>query len=475
MKKVNYSIVFMLVAVGLAWILTQSSPVSAYTEGLVGGVVVSSYEYDAQEGRFPDAIVVGEDATYVYVAVVSTGDTGTENDGYVRTMKVNKQTGVWTASVIDYLEYDTSDGYGASICLVGAGYYAIAYCDAGASKQTVVTVSIDSTGNVGNAVTDKQQLTYDGIDSVSRCKILQVTGTTYCIAYTVSDGDGWLETITISTAGVITNAILDTQEFDTADGYYPSALMVDSDTILVAYEGTDTGADLYRDGWLVTYNISAVGAITNTRADTVEYSSACGINPSLGAIDGIYYLLAYEGTSNDGFVDSITCSTTGDLAPATVDSIEYDIADGGYQTLFYIGESNTASTETWGITYQGVSGDGYVCTFWVTKTGSMVRTVVNDYFEYDTVDTLYYAPAFFINGTYWGMAYEATGNDGFVATISIDNEFDLTLYENIVNTKGTHVSQRTDTGYKVWANYTTTMMLRENLVRNSFPTCVAPF
>jgi hypothetical protein len=45
-----------------------------------------------------------------------------------------------------------------------------------------------------------------------------------------------------------------------------------------------------------------------------------------------------------------------------------------------------------------------------------------------------------------------------------ENSTSITTYENPSNTKGTHeYSYNSLTGYKVWANYTTTMKLRENL------------
>jgi hypothetical protein len=48
------------------------------------------------------------------------------------------------------------------------------------------------------------------------------------------------------------------------------------------------------------------------------------------------------------------------------------------------------------------------------------------------------------------------------------NSTAITTYERLVNTKGTHqTAYSSGTGWKVWANYTTTPMLRENLVRNS--------
>jgi hypothetical protein len=433
---------------------------SAKTEGYISGTVISSYEYDAQEGLYPDGIVVGEDATYVYYAIVSTGDSGTEGDGYVRTVKVTKTTGAYTASLIDYLEFDTSDCYFPSICSVGTGYYAICYTDAGSSKQTIVTVSIDSVGSVGNAVTDTQQMSYDGFDGTGSCQIMQMSGTTYVICYTVSDADGWLETYTISTSGAITNAVIDTQEFDTADGRFPRMCLVDSDTIAIVYGGVDTGAGVAFDGWLCTYNITSGGTITNTPADTFEFDSAQGTQPDILKYTSTTYVIAYEGTDADGFVIGVTINSDGKITKVPIFTTEHDTADSGYNRLFNVGTPiGTGVNNIYALTYQGVSGDGYIKTF--------IDGTQRDFLEFDTADDLNYAPIFFINYTFWGICYAGTGNDGFIITVGIDNEYDLTLYNTYTNTKGTHQYNIQDTYYNVWANATTTMMLRENVVNSS--------
>jgi hypothetical protein len=434
-------------------------PVRA-VEGLLAGVYLDYYEYDAQEGHYCHSIKVGEDSTYTYFAIVSTGDTGTENDGYIRTVKVEKATGGWTKSLIDYLEYDNSDGYQPFIINVGTGYYAICYCDAGASKQTVKTINVDSVGNVAAAVTDTQVLSNDGIDAASHCTATWVSGTVYAFAYTDVNGDGFIETLSISSSGVISDSVLDTEEFDEVDGLRPCIVRLDGDSVAVIYETTDTSTD-GKDGMLMTYDIDGSGLISDSPVDSWEYATDIGTMPCIMSCSGDVYLIAYEGTGNDGFVQSLTITSSGDITTSFIDYIEFDTADGGYQTFFYIGEStHFASTLVYGICYQGGGGDGFVRTFYVTTSGSMAYTTATTSFEFDTTDNLWYGNVYEIANGYWAVIYVGTGNDGFVRTIMLDyceesgEQYELYLYDNIINATGTHEYNINETGYQVWANYT---------------------
>jgi len=229
------------------------------TYGLIDNAVTDSWEYDAQEGQYPDAIRLG---TSNYYLIVSDGDSGTEHDGYLRTIYVSNETGVIAVGLVDSYEYDGSDGYTPSVVSVSGDIYAVAYYDAGASLVKVITVTVnDANGDITNAIIDTQSLSNNGI-TTSRIKMINARGNIYAIAYTSADGDGWMETVWISSAGAINNSVLDSEEFDGADGLYPSMCLVDSDTVAVIYTTTNS------DGMLMTYNISSAGIITDTPANS---------------------------------------------------------------------------------------------------------------------------------------------------------------------------------------------------------------
>ena len=102
-------------------------------------------------------------------------------------------------------------------------------------------------GDIGDALTD--YLTYIA-DVVSVPRVCHAIGDIYALTYTHSgDSDGYLSTISISSAGAIPDAVLGTLEFDTDRGVDISSIKVADGVVAVAYRGTD------EDGFVKTIGI----------------------------------------------------------------------------------------------------------------------------------------------------------------------------------------------------------------------------
>ena len=74
---------------------------------------------------------------------------------------------------------------------------------------------------------------------------------------------GWLKTVEIADDGTISNAQIDTLEWDTANGYFPQIIPVSGDVYAIAYRGTDV------DGFLKTVQITSDGQIGNAVIDSL--------------------------------------------------------------------------------------------------------------------------------------------------------------------------------------------------------------
>jgi len=383
------------------------------TYGLIADAETNSWEYDGDEGRYPDMIRLG---TSEYYAIVSTGDSGTELDGYIRTIKVWDSNGTIQTSLVDSLEYDTQDGIAPSICLVSGDVYAISYYSDTANKQTIVTVNIDDAdGQIGAAVIDTQALTYDSI-AASHSQILNMGNNIFAVVYTqVTSTDLYLETWTIATDGTITNTVVDSVEIDATDGIYPDMCMVDSDTVAVVYDAGTGGGN---DGYMSTWNISSAGDITNTRADFWEFDTGKGSMPTIAKVSGTTYMYAYEDTNTDLYVKTCTIANTGDITAATLDTQVIDATNGDYPTFFNVSINSIANKWVKGITFSGEGRDGYVSTFDVDSTGQIGS-------EIDTLETYpantitWYQPVCFVSGFYFVMATEDDSNDGWLKTFQI--------------------------------------------------------
>jgi hypothetical protein len=375
--------------------------------GLINDAVTDSYEYDTTEGLYPDMLRLG---TSNYYAIV---DSGPGNDGWLQTIKVWNNNGTIKKSIISSFEYDTSDGLYPSICHVSGDIYAVSYKDS--AKVTVVTIKIwDENGTIRQPVLDSQVLTYNG----NFTNIIRVTGNLYAIAYQewnalAPTNDGWFETRYINpTTGDIVNAANDTQEFDAADAYYPKMVMVDSDTVAIVYQGT---AD---DGFLSTWNISSAGAITGTWASQWEFDTSNGGTPNIYHISGNVYAIAYRNSSTNGCVRTCTISTTGAITKSWIDTLEFDVTDCKYPTIFPV------SDNIYGITYQNTSSDGAVVTLTIETDGTIGNSRI-DTMEFSTADNQWYAPVIWVSGFYYALVYAGTDTgrgvvyDGWVATFQI--------------------------------------------------------
>ncbi len=383
------------------------------TYGFIGDQTSYSYEYDTEEGMYPDAIRLG---TSEYYAVVSTGDIGTENDGYVRTFKVSNDTAYFQSVIIDSLEYDATDGYYPSICLVSGDYYAICYYDDTANKQTIVTVQIwDNNGSIASAVTDTLQLTNDGVIT-SKCKMLPISGNLFCAVYSDVTTDLWLETFNITTDGLIDATPADAQEIDANDGINPSMVLVDSNTVAVAYDAGTAGAN---DGWLSTWNItSPTGAITATAASSWEYNGNNGVTPYLYHVSGDVYVIAHQGADGDGWVNTTSIYADGSLSKTVIDTLEFDTADAKYPYLFEISFNAVLLRTVYGVSYQWSSADGVTKTFTIDTNGQIGAAVI-DSLEFDTANNINTCVTLHLKDMFWLTVYTGTGNDGWAKTYQI--------------------------------------------------------
>ena len=150
-------------------------------------------------------------------------------------------------------------------------------------------------------------------------------------------------------------------EHDTQQGTYNSLVQVDSDTYLLAYQGLDG------DGFIKTFTISADGA-TVTQVQSLTHDNINGTYNSLVQVDSDTYLLAYTGQDNDGYLKTFTVAADGSSI-TQVAVLEYDTDNGMYHSLIKV------DSYTYVLAYAGSSNDGYIKTFTVPADGSTITQV----------------------------------------------------------------------------------------------------
>ena len=370
---------------------------------LFSTVIFDTLEFDTSNGREPAIIHVSGD---IYAIAYR----GNNDDGFLKTVEISS-AGAITDTVIDTLEFDTTQGQQPDIIRVSGDIYAIAY-RGGSDDGFLKTVEISSAGAITDTVIDTLEFdTANGEEPV----IIHVSGDVYAVAYRGGGNDGFLKTVEISSAGAITDTVIDTLEFDTTDGWEPDIIHISGDIYAVAYRGDGD------DGFLKTVEISSAGAITDTVIDTLEFDTTQGQQPDIIRVSGDIYAIAYRGGSDDGFLKTIEISPAGAITDTVVDTLEFDTADGWEPDIIHISDGIYA------VAYKGTDDDGYLKTVEISSTGTITDTVV-DTLEFETVQGLT-PDIIHIRGNIYSIAYQGDRDDGFLKTVNIlaDGTFGLAI------------------------------------------------
>jgi hypothetical protein len=309
--------------------------------------------------------------------------------------------------VIDRFEWDTSNGYTPDIIRVSDNVYAIVYRGTG-SRGYLVTISVDSDGNIGNSVIDT--LIFDSSNG-NEPSIINVSGNVYAIAYRGPGSNGFLKTISITAGGDIGNAVIDTLEYDTSNGYTPDIVRVSGNIFAIAYRGQGS------DGFLKTASITPGGDIGNSAIDTLEYDTSNGYEPSIIHVSGNIYAIAYRGTGSNGFLVTVSITPGGDIGDVVIDTLEYDTSNGNTPDIIRV------SGNIFAIAYRGQGSDGFLKTVSITPAGDIGNSVI-DTLEYRTSNG--YEPSIInVSGDIYAIACRGTGSNGFLDTVSIEANGDI--------------------------------------------------
>ncbi len=209
--------------------------------------------------------------------------------GKVATVDISS-AGAISATETDTLEFD-SPGVG-SIIHVSGTMYAVAYTGTD-TDGWVCTFNISTAGVIDDAVTATLEFDTSSANSVG---IVHAIDDYFAISYKGPDGDGFIKTVAIYSTGAI-SPVVSTLEFDEDDGETPSMVKVGGSVFAVAYEGVDG------DGFIKTFTISSAGVISSV-VGTLEFDTTWARIPALLLLPSAPGLVAvaYSDTDTDGIV-----------------------------------------------------------------------------------------------------------------------------------------------------------------------------
>ncbi|MFC1903267.1 hypothetical protein ACFLW9_00050 [Chloroflexota bacterium] len=288
------------------------------TSGNITDTVIDTLEFDPDDCMLPSITHVSGNIS----AIAYEGDGG---DGFLKTVEITSSGNI-TDTVIDTLEFDATDGHTPNITHVSGNIFAIAYEGPG-GDGFLKTVEIATNGQITDTVIDT--LEFDTSDGHTP-NITHVSGNIFAIAYEGKLGDGFLTTVEIATSGQITDTVIDILEFDTSTGNTPSITPVSGDVYAIAYDG------VLGDGFLITVEIATSGLITDTIIDTLEFDTLDGHTPNIIHTSGDMFAIAYEGDASDGFLKTVEIATSGLITDTAIDTLEFDIGSGFTPNIIHL-------------------------------------------------------------------------------------------------------------------------------------------
>lgn len=232
---------------------------------------------------------------------------------------------------------------------------------------------------------------------------------TYDSGIEVTGGYGQL---TSSISGAIENSIVDSLIFDTAGTNDPNIIHISGDVYAVVY---DVGT---ADGYIETFTIDSTGQISAASIDTQIFDSAKAKTVKIIHISGNVYGVYYSGDGDDGYLKTYTIATNGQITNTAIDSLEFDVQKGKEADMINI------SGDVYAIQYSGDGDDGYLKTFTIATNGQITDTAI-DTLEFDTAKGKG-NEIIHISGDTYALLYSGDGDDGMLKTVTIATNGQIT-------------------------------------------------
>ncbi|MCK5031335.1 MAG: hypothetical protein KAR64_07705, partial [Thermoplasmatales archaeon] len=252
-----------------------------------------------------------------------------------------------------------------------------------------------------------------GIIDAYEPDMVHVFGGIYVIACRDNENDGYLITIEIDNNGLTEKGYIDMLEFAPSDCYEPCIMHISGDVYAVVYRGPDN------DGFIKTVEIANDGQITNSAIDYLEFNTIYGGDPDIIYVNGTIYAIAHTGDNSNGYITTVRIENNGSIVDSIIDIFAFDIADVGVSEEFDIIHING---DVYAIVYRNPDSDGYLKTIEITS-GGLISII--DAYSFDTFDG--YTPSIvFVNGTIYAIAYGGFNDSGSLKTVEIANDGQIT-------------------------------------------------
>jgi hypothetical protein len=303
--------------------------------------------------------------------------------------------------IIDTYKYRPSVTYEANIIKVANTIYAVV-TRTSSDKGVIQTFVIDTNGIITKSIISSYQFDSTCFTPV----IIHISGTVYAIAYRGSSYGGYLKTINIASNGIIAQSVISSMTFDTSSGYEPSIIPVSGNVYAVAYRGSSN------KGYVKTVTIAANGIIGSSAISTLIFNSSTTYEPLLIKTSGNFYAIAYRDASNRGTLKTINIAENGVIDSSPISSLVFDNSHTATPDIIKISDT------VYAIYYTGVSNYGYLKTISIGTNGIISQTIIAT-INYETV--MYSTHILQVAPKIYMTCGRSNNNDGLLRMVKIDD------------------------------------------------------
>lgn len=358
------------------------------------------------------------------------------------------------AGTIETLEFCTTDAVRPFVLHITGEIFAITYTDA-SNHGVVASIGIDAAGDIEPTIIDS--LVFDS-GAAHFSTIVHVSGAIYAIAYRGVDNDGWVCTVDIAANGVIANAVVDTLEFEAGSCYEPNlihhigttfavvyrnaanhgtlttfsisaagdigAAPIDSDTFIASHGNNPIITNVFENifatcyrtgayaGGLATHSIHPNGTITDPAVDVETFVAGFVGEPFICNATGNIYAIVYRCTDDDGSLSTISISDTGTIGAGAIDTLEFETDNTVYPYIIAINAGMCAIAAT------GPGSSGWIHTVQISDAGDITDPLL-DSFEFNPSEGSN-PKLIIVDGDIFVVSYSGPGTDGYIQTIGIE-------------------------------------------------------
>ena len=368
-------------------------------------VAIDSLEFDTSQGSRVSSIL------HIAGDVYAIAYRGPGYDGWLKTFDIDSEGDI--EPVIDSLEFapDTTI-YQSEIRHVAGDIYAIAYADYGNGEGRIVTVEIDSAGNIRDTLVDGPNAfsTSIGYD----LDFIKVASGMFAVVH-YGTGGSYVRSIGIADDGTIDATETDSLEFDegsaVGDGF--NIIHVAGDFFAIAYEGYGTGVPLRDSLMLKTVEISSAGIIPPAVTDSLELEQQRNLPfPSICHVSGDIYAIAYSRAGN-GWLKTVSIDSSGNIDAAAVDTQEFETDACLNASLVHV------ASDLFAIAYRCSSDFGRISTIEIDSAGTIGTILDSLSFGTGLLSHAYWPRLVVIDTEVLAVAYHDYFSDGRVETMGV--------------------------------------------------------